>query len=192
MSREGPIKVLNECIELMQKKAADYNNPNSSVRQAMYYPDGVKTITDILWAKILRLRSLCESEDTPKNESLRDTFLDIVNYASFGAAWIDGKIEGQGSVDAFNKPHQVKQEVEHWIPQRSRLLSEQELTDMHHRNARNTAHFAYYVLGHQDPKPRYKQGDPQPDVEWPEPEADFAKNEDVLRDVLTDIRTGKI
>ena len=107
-TREGPIRVLNECIELMQKKAADYNNPNSRIKQAMYYPDGIKTINDIIWAKMLRLRSLCESGSAPKNESLEDTYKDMINYCSFAAAWLRGEIDGQGDVDAFNDPRSGK------------------------------------------------------------------------------------
>ena len=35
------VKVLQECIDLQTQKANDYQNPNSKVKQADYYPNGV-------------------------------------------------------------------------------------------------------------------------------------------------------
>ena len=38
------VSVLQECIELQTKKAKDYQNPNSKIKQADYYPNGVATL----------------------------------------------------------------------------------------------------------------------------------------------------
>lgn len=103
------ICVLKECIELQNKKANDYQNPNSRVKQSDYYPRGISTLSDICLAKMLRIISLLEATEnnndySPNFESLDDNFKDLINYASFAAAWIRGKIDGQDpSKDIFNK-----------------------------------------------------------------------------------------
>ena len=94
------INVLQECIELQLKKAQDYNNPNSRIQQAMYYPRGVATLLDIVWAKVLRMYSVVEAMDNDPNyepnfESLEDSAKDLINYASFIVAYSRGGIEGQ-------------------------------------------------------------------------------------------------
>ena len=38
------IKVLQECAEIQDKKSRDYQNPNSRIKQADYYPRGVMSI----------------------------------------------------------------------------------------------------------------------------------------------------
>jgi hypothetical protein len=102
-SRES-VKFLLEAIKLQQKKSRDYQNAKSSVTQADYYPRGLYTIMDTIQAKLLRVTSILETyEAEQKNgldnstnfESLEDSFMDIVNYASFAGAWCRGKMEGQ-------------------------------------------------------------------------------------------------
>lgn len=98
------VQVLQEAADLQKKKSTDYQNPNSTVVQADYYPNGVQTIQDIIWAKVLRARSLLESGNAPNNESLEDTYIDLINYASFAVAWIRGGVPGQlYNRDIFNK-----------------------------------------------------------------------------------------
>lgn len=104
------VKVLQECIELQNKKSSDYQNPNSRIKQLDYYPRGLHTITDICWAKMLRIYSVLEAMENDKNynpnfESLEDSFKDLINYSSFAVSWIRGGIDGQDpSKDIFNKP----------------------------------------------------------------------------------------
>ena len=101
------VKVLRECIELQNKKGSDYQAKESSVRQADYYVHGVETIYDIMWAKMLRLRSVMEKSkngDSPNFESMQDTCKDLINYASFFSAYLDGKVDGQSvDRDIFNR-----------------------------------------------------------------------------------------
>jgi hypothetical protein len=103
------VHVLRECMELQLKKGRDYQNPNSTVVQADYYPSGIKTIHDILHAKMLRAKSVMEAmESDPKYgqnfESLEDTYKDLINYASFAVSYIRGKIPGQNpDRDIFNR-----------------------------------------------------------------------------------------
>jgi hypothetical protein len=94
------LKVLQECAELQTKKSNDYQNPNSNIRQADYYPRGVASLLDIVHAKTLRMFSVLEAmENDPKYkpnfESLEDSAKDLINYGSFIAAYIRGGIDGQ-------------------------------------------------------------------------------------------------
>jgi len=89
------VKVLQECIELQNKKGDDYQSSKSSVRQADYYPRGLETLYDIVWAKMLRVRSVLDKGESANFESIEDSFKDLINYASFAVAWCRGKIDGQ-------------------------------------------------------------------------------------------------
>lgn len=98
------VRVLGECIDLQKRKAQDYQNPNSRVRQADHYRRGIDTIHDMIHQKMLRAQSLIESGNTPNNESLEDTYKDMINYCSFAVAYLRGRIEGQDEEkDAFNR-----------------------------------------------------------------------------------------
>ena len=55
------VSVLQECIDLQNKKATDYQNSNSRIKQADYYPNGCLTIHDIMHAKMLRMKSVMEA-----------------------------------------------------------------------------------------------------------------------------------
>ena len=103
-AENGPMKVLAECQELAAKKAADYQNSNSSIKQADYYINGSQTIYDFMHTKMLRIRSLVEAEQAAKargetftqnNESIEDSAKDLINYATFLVAWNRGEIDGQ-------------------------------------------------------------------------------------------------
>lgn len=104
------IKVLQECAELQLKKGNDYQNPNSIIRQADYYPRGVATLLDIIHAKMLRLRSVVAAmENDPAYvqnfESIEDSAKDMINYCSFIVSYcrngMDGQIPGR---DFLNRP----------------------------------------------------------------------------------------
>jgi hypothetical protein len=102
------IDVLKECEALQRKKSADYQAVNSSVRQIDYYPRGIDTILDIILAKYLRMRSIADksrdSAISPNNESLEDSAMDMINYASFLVAYLRKQMPGQtNDRDAFNR-----------------------------------------------------------------------------------------
>jgi Nucleotide modification associated domain 1 len=104
------VKVLRECEELQLRKSRDYQNPDSNVRQADHYRRGIDTIHDMIWQKLLRAQSLLESGNSPSNETLEDTYKDIINYASFAVSYIRGAMDGQqADRDMFNDP--VTEEV---------------------------------------------------------------------------------
>lgn len=94
------IKILQECADLQLKKSNDYQNPNSAIRQADYYPRGIASILDIIHAKTLRMRSVLEAMESDPNykpnfESIEDSAKDLINYSSFLAAYVRGGIDGQ-------------------------------------------------------------------------------------------------
>lgn len=107
------IKILHECAELQLKKSNDYQNPNSTIRQADYYPRGFASILDIIHTKVLRMRSVLEAMENDPNynpnfESLEDSAKDLINYASFAAAFIRGGIDGQDpNRDFLNRPRKT-------------------------------------------------------------------------------------
>ena len=108
-SQKESIKVLQECAELQIKKSQDYNNPDSRIHQNMYYPRGVATILDIVWAKVLRMYSVVEGMENDPNynpnfESLEDSAKDLINYSSFIVAYCRQGIDGQdGTKDYLNR-----------------------------------------------------------------------------------------
>jgi hypothetical protein len=100
------IKVLQECAELQLKKSNDYQNPNSRIKQADYYPRGIATIIDIVHAKVLRMQSVLEAMEhdksyNPNFESLEDSAKDLVNYGSFIVSYMRGGMQGQDSKHDF-------------------------------------------------------------------------------------------
>lgn len=100
------IKVLDECKMMQVRKSQDYQNPNSNVTQAMHYRRGIDTIHDVIQGKVYRAQSLLESNraDMANFESLEDTYMDLINYASFAVTYLRGKMRGQDpNRDIFNK-----------------------------------------------------------------------------------------
>lgn len=94
MKKES-VKILEECIELQLAKSKDYQNPNSTIKQAMHYRRGVDTIHDMIHQKLLRAQSLLEADGEVKFESLEDTYKDMINYCSFAVSYLRGKMDGQ-------------------------------------------------------------------------------------------------
>jgi len=80
------MSVLNEIKELREKKAQDYN---SGIMLEEYFPFGQVSYTQMIHVKSLRLRSLTVSGKEPNYEGIRDTLMDIVNYAIFNIEAID-------------------------------------------------------------------------------------------------------
>ena len=114
MIEKESLKVLKECAELQLKKSRDYQNPNSRIKQSDYYPRGVLTMLDIVYAKVLRMYSVAEAMENDEGyeqnfESLEDSAKDLINYGSFIAAYLRNGIEGQdGTKDFLNR--EIKKE----------------------------------------------------------------------------------
>lgn len=81
--------IQDELSQLMISKNADYGPKNISDS-----PGGpINGLTVRLYDKVARLSNLTETGAEPKHESIRDTFLDIANYAIIGLLVLDGKWE---------------------------------------------------------------------------------------------------
>ncbi len=94
------LKVLQECAEIQDRKSRDYQNPNSRIKQADYYPRGVMSIMELINTKTIRLWSVLEAMENdpdyePNFESIEDSLKDLINYSSFAVAYARGKIDGQ-------------------------------------------------------------------------------------------------
>lgn len=98
--------ILLEAADIQEKKGQDYNNAVSRVEQADYYEHGVSTLLDIIKAKYLRMVSVLETMEAGGNvnyESVEDSALDMINYASFTVAYMRGEVPGQKpDRDIFN------------------------------------------------------------------------------------------
>ena len=132
------VEVLQECAELQLKKSQDYQNEASSVMQADYYPSGIKTIYEIMHAKMLRMRSLMEKSEAAASpgasfESLEDSARDLINYASFFVSYMEGCVPGQYNTnDMFNKiiPFVPEEPQEETADDRARRHCEEWLKSM--------------------------------------------------------------
>lgn len=82
--------VFKEVTEIAIKKSQDYNNGNGQpASRAAYFPFGLLSYAQMLHTKSQRLNSLAQQDKTPNNESVRDTLLDMINYATFAVEAID-------------------------------------------------------------------------------------------------------
>lgn len=115
-------KLLLLAADIQEKKGQDYNNAASRVTQADYYPNGVYSILDICQAKILRMYSVLDTMNaggTVNFESVQDSAIDLINYASFVAAYMDGDVPGQKyDRDIFNRTGQTNPDL---IPRKFRV-----------------------------------------------------------------------
>lgn len=92
--------VLNEAREIQLKKAQDYQNTASSVKAADYYPRGIASIHDMMNTKMLRIKSIIETMQNSKDhdtnfESIQDSAIDLINYASFFVEYCRKEMDGQ-------------------------------------------------------------------------------------------------
>lgn len=79
--------IQDELLELLLKKHEDYGPKNISES-----PGGPLNGLNVrMYDKLARLENLLVNNKAPKNESLRDTFLDLANYAIIGLLVLDGK-----------------------------------------------------------------------------------------------------
>lgn len=79
--------VLTEAGDLLLRKHNDYGPKNISLS-----PGGpLNGLRVRMWDKTARINNLIESGATPENESLRDSFIDVLNYAAIALLVLDGK-----------------------------------------------------------------------------------------------------
>jgi predicted HAD superfamily Cof-like phosphohydrolase len=85
------ITPLEEAAMLRKRKEADYQR--SDITKADYFPFGIISHVQMINLKVVRLRSLISTGDTPANEAMEDTLVDLINYASFALEHLRG-VEG--------------------------------------------------------------------------------------------------
>lgn len=85
--KDAVAKTYSEAEELLLRKHMDYGPKNISES-----PGGpVNGLRVRMHDKLARINNLYESGATPENESLRDSFLDMANYALIAMLVLDGK-----------------------------------------------------------------------------------------------------
>lgn len=83
-------KVFIDAVELCMKKAEDYmQGQKVPTSRANYFPFGLLSYAQMLHTKTQRLNSLAQQTKAPNHESVRDTLIDLINYAGFAAEAID-------------------------------------------------------------------------------------------------------
>ncbi len=79
--------VLDGAGNLLLKKHRDYGPSNIAGA-----PGGpLNGLRVRMWDKTARINHLIDSGATPENESLRDSFLDLLNYSAIALLVLDGK-----------------------------------------------------------------------------------------------------
>jgi len=85
--RLDAFNVLIEALNLLVKKHEDYGPKNISEA-----PGGaLQGLLVRLHDKMARLKNLTDNNKTPNNESIEDTFIDIINYATIALLVLQGK-----------------------------------------------------------------------------------------------------
>jgi hypothetical protein len=78
--------VYRDALSVLLKKQQDYGPKNISQS-----PGGpLNGLRVRMWDKISRINHLLDSGATPENESLRDSFLDLMNYSAIAQMVLDG------------------------------------------------------------------------------------------------------
>lgn len=81
------LTISNSNIDLLVKKQKDYGPKNISNA-----PGGpLNGLRVRMFDKLARINNLIETGATPENESLRDSFMDIANYATIALMVLDNK-----------------------------------------------------------------------------------------------------
>jgi len=79
--------VLDSAGNLLLKKHSDYGPSNIAGA-----PGGpLNGLRVRMWDKTARINHLIDSGATPENESLRDSFIDLLNYSAIALLVLDGK-----------------------------------------------------------------------------------------------------
>ena len=80
-------RILDSAGNLLIKKHHDYGPKNISQS-----PGGpLNGLRVRMWDKTARINNLIDSNVNPSNESLRDSFIDLLNYSAIAMLVLDGK-----------------------------------------------------------------------------------------------------
>ena len=79
-------RILDTAGNLLIKKHHDYGPKNISLS-----PGGpLNGLRVRMWDKVARINNLIDSNVNPSNESLRDSFIDLLNYSAIAMMVLDG------------------------------------------------------------------------------------------------------
>ena len=82
----GVWRILDAAGNLLIKKHHDYGPKNISLS-----PGGpLNGLRVRMWDKVARINNLIDSNVNPSNESLRDSFIDLLNYSAIAMMVLDG------------------------------------------------------------------------------------------------------
>ncbi len=73
-------RAFHDAQHLMDKKSQDYNRKGEDF--TVYFPYGSRSYAHMVHLKAQRLLNLADTDNTPNFESIDDSLLDIINYAS--------------------------------------------------------------------------------------------------------------
>ena len=76
-----------QAFDLSEIKARDYQS--KSFKREDYFPFERLSYLQMIWIKVMRLRNLIENNKPTLHESLKDTLLDLINYAAFFVEHLD-------------------------------------------------------------------------------------------------------
>lgn len=108
-------EIFKKCEALTMSKRQDYTtNPDvdnhenfkrSGKIASWFNNERDKPYAVLIGTKLARLGSLLSSERTPKNESIEDSFLDLINYC---ALWMERVTSESSSNNKFKKNIRIK------------------------------------------------------------------------------------
>lgn len=108
------------CLDLGARKSADYGQVGDAIAMA-----GIPGIATRLLDKQFRISSLTQKGYKPlvQDESLRDTLMDMVNYATYGIALLDGTW-GNSEVTVEESPQPGVKDSYAWAKDQSRKVQD--------------------------------------------------------------------
>ncbi len=89
MAKTTAIQILKDAALLKEAKSKDYQG--GQFDEESYFPFGYESYMTMILTKITRIRSVAEREDKSdiNFESMEDSLLDLINYASMMCAWVE-------------------------------------------------------------------------------------------------------
>lgn len=89
------IQLFKDAANLLIGKTLDYNGDKLFTGEMklddariQYFPHGMLSYHHMLHTKLLRIENLIKSGNNPRNESMKDSLIDLVNYAAFMYTYI--------------------------------------------------------------------------------------------------------
>jgi len=85
MDTQRYLAAIKPAMDVVVKKGEDYNN-KASIHD--YFPLGDASYFQMMFIKVLRLKSLISKNGVPNFDSKLDTVIDLINYAVFYAEYL--------------------------------------------------------------------------------------------------------